>query len=230
MIYTNLDPNTALAVGNDVAEGATLGKLTGNILNFQMKNEQDQQLESTTLLATYTKPAAAPNPAPAATVANVPTAAPSPAPTAAPTAAPTKPPEKTPADLQKELIAKTNENLKKYAGETVDLKTKDFSFPLPYIEGQEIKTVTCTIHGNTFKVGTFVFEMKLPANANLQSIKFEGTAQGGTAEITAGKLIWSDTKEIPLKELLVHLEKLRSGPASDSIQVGSDTATLTKTA
>lgn len=179
---------------------------------------------------------------PTASPQTAPTAQPTPAPAVAPTVAAgaagaaaaqpgtpgaeqaARPPEGQPQSpnlLLTQCAIKTDNSLKDYRDKgPIKLADRPINFKFAYPEGTglalKIQEADCSIlPKNEFKVGNYKYKVKLPSNANLDSVEIKGSfANGGIAALSASVLFVSDTARVPLADLAKHLEALRQGPKS----------------
>lgn len=159
-------------------------------------------------------------------------------PAAAPATAPATAPE-TPVETAFNTAIDTA--LSAHYGKPIDLASAPFSFTLPYTEGDQVKTVPCSIHGNEVTVDGKKYTLNLPSDAKLKtitianntsatlSVKAEGLA-GGLASIAS--LVGPDPEKISVKpkDLLKALGKLQAAPPTLAFGIGDKQATFTKVA
>ncbi|MEK7524376.1 MAG: hypothetical protein AAB588_05110 [Patescibacteria group bacterium] len=137
----------------------------------------------------------------------------------------------TPAELETQYAAALNKSLERYKDKPpFDLTAGQFPFELPYKNNGKVEKIPCKIYGNTFEIGSYKYNLKLPMGANLQSISISGSVEDGKVKLVAGALMITGEREISLSKLVEHLEALRVGPASHQIPLGTETATFEKVA
>lgn len=130
-----------------------------------------------------------------------------PAATAAETPAQAQAPAETP---QQKRMAKLNESFGAHQGITAISADHPAEFDYPYIDNSEIKTTKLRVYPDKLEIGDNKYSVKLPHDATLTKIEISGTVQAGSATLTAGKLVFSDSQEIPLNELVAHIDALRA--------------------
>lgn len=159
-------------------------------------------------------------------------------PAAAPNTAPNTAPE-TPVETAFNTAIDTA--FSAHYGKPIDLASAPFSFTLPYTEGDQVKTVPCSIHGNEVTVDGKKYTLKLPQGAQLKKITITNNANAVLAvkaEGIAGSLasfatlFGTDPEKISVKpkDLLKALGKLQAAPPTLAFGIGDKQATFTKVA
>lgn len=193
---------------------------------FMVEREQERQAQqqSAAAISAASAPgapaASAPSgvaaPVPASTP-DIPPAAPAAAAAAAAASAPPTAPDAAP-DLQARYFQQLEDAARPFIGRTTELsEDHPIQFQLPYIEGSEIKTVSCSLGPEIAEVGGNRYKIELPMGAELKSVKFEGTAQSGTVTLEAGVGFATQERSVPTSELFETLHTLRRGISTHTL-------------
>lgn len=153
-------------------------------------------------------------------------------------AATASPPEARESALPSLCAIDMDNSLNDYRGKgPIKLSEQPVNFQYVYpkstepLETEKVSVACSILPGNKFKIGDYTYNVKLPGGADLESVKIEGfisanrTAQG-TATLTAKMLFVTKSGEIPLSDLVTHLEALSKGPQSHPVTVGDNTVTF----
>ena len=216
IIYTGVKDPT-YGKGDTLNPGAKIGEMSGAYLTVQMVDKEGKQEDLESLLRDFTMKEEKPKEE-----------------EATPTPAPILPPasqEKAPT-LQEQQYKAINEGLKPYQGKTTKLADAPFKIKIPFIEGSALSTpVECSINDqNEISLGTTLkYTMKLPLTISLEAIQIEGTAETGSAKLTAGNFILSGDKKVSIAKMIAFINTLQKDKPVEQKLVTEDGQEVTFT-
>ena len=128
---------------------------------------------------------------------------------------------------EQQRLAKLNNELRKYQGKPIDPLVDKLAIDLPYVKEGKVETTPFRIEGNFIVIGSPGAEKKYKPNlplesAKLQKIVFNGPVETGTVSITGGIGLLSSTLDpIPMSDLFVFFDKLRTGNGTQELSTRS---------
>ncbi|MEK7528210.1 MAG: peptidoglycan DD-metalloendopeptidase family protein [Patescibacteria group bacterium] len=131
-------------------------------------------------------------------------------------------------NLKAEVASALNDELKPFQGKTINLSGRVMKFNFPYASGGKVEKTTCSISDSEFEVGGKRYSIGLPFGATaLQSLSLSGDVETGTTTITIGTFAEPKSKEVPTKQVISILNKLRDGQKTYSTGLGGNKITFT---